>query len=85
MPYHAFVDAWKAEFIDLTKRKHATTRKMIDDEKFLTCVAELMGEAVADGAVDEIRKLAHDQLDEAQRLDLSILETNASLLEYDIL
>lgn len=81
----AFVEAWQAEFIDLTKRKYDTTRKMIDDEKFLTCVAELMGEAVADGAVDEIRKLAHDQLDEAQRLDLSILETNASLLEYDIL
>jgi hypothetical protein len=81
----AFVEAWQAEFIDLTKRKYDTTRKMIDDEKFLTCVAELMGEAVADGAVDEIRKLAHDHLDEAQRLDLSILETNASLLEYDIL
>ena len=81
----AFVEAWKSEFIDLTKRKHATTRKMIDDEKFLTSIAELMGETVDEGAIDEIRKLAYAQLDEAEQLDLSILETNASLLEYDIL
>ena len=82
-----FVAAWRCEFIDLTKRKFDTVRKIIDDESFLDHIVALLdGNLHIDKTqLGELRVMAHKANDEAEALELSVLDINAGLLDYDLL
>lgn len=80
-----FVQAWRNEFRDLTTRKYETVRKIINDDAFVTGIAKLLGESIDSDQLHALREIAHKANDESEALDLSILDVNAGLLDYDIL
>lgn len=82
-----FVKAWRDEFVDLNRRKFDTVRKIIDDDSFLEHIVQLLDGigGVSQSQLSELRAMAHKANDDAEALELSVLDINTGLLDYDLL